>query len=207
MSDPARAVWYVAYGSNLSWARFKCYLTGGTPPGALRANGGARDPSPPRADVALTLPGQVYFADTSAMWGGGVAFYDPEVPASTWARGYLLTGEQFTDVMAQELGGASGTIPSLPALAVGDRVEMTSGRYGTLVVCGERDGILTATFTAPWAMADVDLTTPSLAYLATLAVGLAESHGLDVDGQAAYLAALPCAAPTWDAEALVAALG
>ncbi|MDQ2727600.1 MAG: histone deacetylase [Actinomycetota bacterium] len=207
MPDPAGAIWYVSYGSNLSWTRFSCYLTGGTPPGARRPNRGARDPSAPRADAALTLPGQVYFAGTSAMWGGGVALYDPDLPASTLARGYLLTGEQFTDVMAQELGGAPGTVPSLPALAVGDRVEMTSGRYGTLVVGGERDGVPTATFTAPWAMADVDCSTPSLAYLATLATGLSESHGLDVKAQAAYLAAIPGAAPHWGATSLAAALG
>ncbi len=81
MPDRTGLIWYVAYGSNLSRARFGCYLTGGTPVGARRANPGARDPSPPRADTALTLPGQVYFADTSAMWGGGVAFYDAGVPA------------------------------------------------------------------------------------------------------------------------------
>lgn len=206
MADPPSSLWYVSYGSNLSRTRFGCYLTGGTPPGARRSNRGARDRSAPRADVALTLPGQVYFSGTSAMWGGGVAFYDPDVPASTLARGYLLTGEQFVDVMAQELGGAAGSIPDLPDLAVGDRVAVTSGRYGTLLVCGERDGILLATFSAPWAMADVALSTPSLAYLATLASGLAESHGLDVAAQARYLAALPGAAPLGDAAALATAL-
>ena len=207
MFDPSSPVWYVSYGSNLSWARFRCYLRGGTPPGALRSNPGARDPSPPRGDAALTLPGQVYFARTSLMWGGGVAFFDPDLPASTLARGYLLTAEQFTDVMAQELGGAPGTISSLPPLAVGDRVEVTSGRYGTLLVCGERDGVPMATFSAPWAMADVDLNTPSLAYLATLAVGLSESHRLGVEDQAAYLAALPGAAPHWDPAGLAGVLG
>lgn len=206
MFGPSRPIWYVSYGSNLSWARFRCYLTGGTPPGARRANPGARDPSPPRADAALTLPGQVYFAGTSVTWGGGVAFYDPDVPASALARGYLLTGEQFTDVMAQELGSVPGTITGLPALAVGDRVELTSGRYGTLLVCGERDGTLMATFSAPWAMADVEVTTPSLVYLATLATGLSESHGLDVAAQAAYLAALPGSTIPWDADDLAGAL-
>ncbi len=141
------------------------------------------------------------------MWGGGVAFYDPDIPASTLARGYLLTGEQFTDVMAQELGAVPGTISVLPPLAVGDRVEMASGRYGTLLVCGEHDGILTATFTAPCAMADVQVAAPSLAYLATLAIGLSESHGLDVAAQAAYLAALPGAAPRWENPGLAAVLG
>jgi hypothetical protein len=149
----------------------------------------------------------VYFAGTSLMWGGGVAFYDPDVPASTLARGYLLTVEQFTDVMAQELEAAPGAISSLPARAVGDRMEITPGRYGTLVVCGEREGILMATFTAPWAMADVTKSTPALPYLATLATGLAESHSLDLDARAAYLADLPGAAPQWDAAGLARHLG
>jgi hypothetical protein len=206
VSDPSHPVWYVSYGSNLSWARFRCYLEGGTPPGARGTNPGARDPSPPKADTALTLPGQVYFAGTSLMWGGGVAFYDPDVPATTLARGYLLTVEQFTDVMAQELQAAPGAIPSLPAPVVGDRVAITPGRYGTLVICGERDGIPMVTFTAPWSMADASKNAPALAYLATLATGLAESHGMDLAARATYLAHLPGAAPTWDMAALAAAL-
>ncbi|MDQ6838728.1 MAG: histone deacetylase [Actinomycetota bacterium] len=206
MVDPSPKIWYVSYGSNLSWARFRCYLSGGTPPGAQRANRGARDPSPPQADVAVTLPGQVYFACDSTMWAGGVAFYDSAVPATTLARGYLLTNEQFADVMAQELGGLSGTLPAVPTLEAGDRLEMTAGRYGTLVGCGQRQGVPMATFSAPWCMADVDLHAPSLAYLVTLATGLSESHGLDLFGQAAYLAGLPGTAARWDAASLVDAL-
>ena len=41
-------VWYVAYGSNMSAARFGCYISGGRPPGARRTYLGCRDQSPPR---------------------------------------------------------------------------------------------------------------------------------------------------------------
>ncbi len=109
--------------------------------------------------------------------------------------------------MAQELGAGPGAIPVLPVLGTGDRVEITSGRYGTLQVTGERDGILMATFSAPWALAEVDLNTPSLAYLAVLATGLSEAHGLGVVGRATYLAGLPGTAPRWDAAGLATALG
>ncbi|MDQ6784125.1 MAG: histone deacetylase [Actinomycetota bacterium] len=206
MFDPSGALWYVAYGSNLSWARLRCYLSGGTPSGARRPNPGARDASPPQADEAVTLPGQVYFADQSTMWAGAVAFYDPDVAGPTLARGYLLSAEQFVDVMAQELGMSASTIPGLPALVVGERCQLSSGLYGTLLVCGERHGVPLVTFTASQAMADMALQTPSLAYLATLATGLAESHGLDVAAQSAYLANLPGAMPPWDARGLASAL-
>lgn len=193
MTVPPDLIWYVAYGSNLSWARLACYLNGGTPPGGRRANRPARDPAPPRGDVGVTLPGQVYFARSSVTWGGGVAFYDPDRPGSTLARAYLLTVEQFGDLMAQEQGRAR------PA------PEATS-RYGDVVACGERHGTPMVTLTAPWPMAEVKLRAPSLDYLATMGAGLGESHGLHVDAQAAYLAGLPGAAPRWDAGRLADAL-
>lgn len=207
MNHAADPIWYVAYGSNLSATRFACYLSGGRPPGARLANRGARDPQPPAADSAVVLNGQVYFTGTSAMWGGAVAFFDPLAPGSALARSYLLTTEQFVDVMAQEMGGEPGGELSLPqSLASGDRIALGPGPYGTLVVCGERDGIAMVTFTAPWAMADAVPDAPSLSYLAVLAAGLGESHGLGVRARAAYLAGLRGAGPRWDTEGLAAAL-
>ncbi len=84
-------VWYVAYGSNLSAERFSCYLQGGQPPGAAFTYPGARDQTPPRASKAVWLPGSVYFATESQVWGGGRALYDPDAPGKAAARSYLIT--------------------------------------------------------------------------------------------------------------------
>ncbi len=99
----AAKVLYVSYGSNMASRRFACYIAGGQPPGGIRVNPGARDRTLPERDIAVDLPGTVYFAGKSPQWGGGVAFYDPVVPGTTAARGYLVTAGQLVDVLAQEM--------------------------------------------------------------------------------------------------------
>src|SRR6266516_3153562 len=95
-------IWYVAYGSNLASERFRCYLAGGRPAGARRRYDGCRDTRPPRAGRAVELPGGIFFALRSRVWGGGMAFYDPALPGRAAAHAYLLTRGQFADVLAQE---------------------------------------------------------------------------------------------------------
>src|SRR5262245_47282713 len=95
-------VWYLAYGSNLSAARFTCYLRGGRPPGALRSYEGCRDRSPAARDVGLRLPGRLTFGGVSTVWGGALAFHDRRAEGSLAARAYLVTFGQFSDVVAQE---------------------------------------------------------------------------------------------------------
>ena len=96
-------VWYVSYGSNMSRERLAAYLEGGRPRGARASYVGARDPSPPAADIAVELPGRLYFAGESSIWGGGVAFYDHDESGPTAARAYRITAAQFADVAAQEM--------------------------------------------------------------------------------------------------------
>ena len=85
-------IWYVAYGSNLLFARFRHYLD--------RCD----DPSDPREQRRVTIPYARYFArEWSDRWGlGGVAFLDVAVPAETLGRAYLLTDEQLAQVHALE---------------------------------------------------------------------------------------------------------
>jgi hypothetical protein len=197
-------VWYVSYGSNLCVDRFACYLTGGRPPGAARAHPGCADPTPPRRTLPIWLPGGIYFALTSTLWGGGMAFYDPAVPQGAAARAYLISTEQFADVMAQEMHRPAGARFDLAAaLAAGrlqlgpsryetaraaGRLQLGPGRYETVLCVGERDGHPLLTFTAPWSAAEVPHNPPSPAYVAMLAAGLREAHGWPESRVAEYLA-------------------
>ena len=96
-------LWYVAYGSNLLLERFRCYLAGGRPVGGNRTYAGCRDGSDPQAIIATGIPGRLYFAGRSRMWGGGMAFYDARGTGLVAARAYLITVAQFSDVTAQEM--------------------------------------------------------------------------------------------------------
>ncbi|MFI5775550.1 histone deacetylase [Nocardia sp. NPDC051570] len=209
-------VWYAAYGSNLSARRLAYYIQGGTPPWTEHTYPGFRDRTPPARTMPLTLPGTIYFAWQSPVWGGGVAFYTDR-PRAEWAggaaaRGYLLTREQFVDLLTQEMYRLPGRLPAIDideVLAAG-RVEVGPGRYETLIHAGDVDGYPVLVFTSPWDAASVGLRKPSFGYLGMIAEGLRESHGWDGDRVFGYLAELPGVRDLWEPgelDALAAARG
>lgn len=187
-------VWYVSYGSNMSRARLGCYLEGGCPPGATTTYVGARNPAAPVEAVPVDLPGRLYFAGDSPVWGGGVAFYDPDVPGPTAARAYRITAQQFADVAAQEMHRIPEEGDPLEEVVIGglpeERHTAGPGHYETLVEVGQRDGLPMLTFTAPHGWESVPHSPPSEAYLAMLAEGLADSRDWDARQVDDYLAAV-----------------
>jgi hypothetical protein len=202
MSDDP--IWYVAYGSNLFRERFHCYLTGGTPRGSAHRHTGCRDPRPPRAEQSITIPGGIYFAHTSLTWGGGMAFYDPDLPGRAAARAYLLTRRQFCDVLSQEMRRDAGTDHDLSEALAAGRQRLGPGRYETVLKVGERAGHPMLTFTSPHPAGP---NAPTAPYLAMLGNGLREAHGWPAARAAGYLAARPGARGAWTAQAITALLG
>ncbi|GAA1231342.1 hypothetical protein GCM10009665_22110 [Kitasatospora nipponensis] len=203
---PREPVWYAAYGSNMHADRLACYLAGGRPAGGARSYPGCRDRRPPRRTVPALLPGLLYFAGESLVWGGGTGCYDPAQDGELPARAYLVTVRQFSDIAAQEMHRQPGVDLDLTrALATG-RDRLGPGRYETLLCPGVIDDIPVLTFTAPWALADADLNAPSAGYLRTIATGLAEAHGWPPERCADYLAGRPGAAGQWTTRAVLAAL-
>jgi hypothetical protein len=195
-------VWYAAYGSNLSRDRFLTYVRGGRPAGARRTYPGARDTSLPSAEVAFTMPGQMFFAWESPTWGGGIAFYDSTSEGSVLARAYRLTEQQFADVAAQEMHREPGEDLDLGHVLEHARHELGPGRYETLHLVGELDGDPVLTFTArdPWSL---PTNAPVAAYLRTVAVGLAHTHELDEQAVADYLLTCRGTTPAWSSDAVV----
>jgi gamma-glutamylcyclotransferase (GGCT)/AIG2-like uncharacterized protein YtfP len=173
----AAFAWYVAYGSNLSSSRFDRYLAG------------CRDPSPPWRWAPVEVPHRLLFARTSETWGGGgVAFLDPEPSpgAGTRGRAWLVTLDQFADVLAQECGLPVGRV-EVPALDGGCVVAYPGHWYGCVVPLGHREGWPMVTFTDEAASALV-LSPPGDAYRAVVAEGLVEAHGLTPAEADAYIA-------------------
>ena len=206
MSSSVQRVWYVAYGSNLGLDRFRCYLAGGRPDGGLRAYDGCRDPSDPEDSVALDVPGGLVFAGESTVWGGGMAFYDAGAPGRAACRAYLVTVEQFSDVVAQEMRRPPGGEFAQDLAGLLAEVEevhtMGSGRYETVTRLGEREG--TAMFTVTHDdVGSLAPAAPAAAYLRWIAAGLREAHGWDAEQVTDYLADAPGVAGAWSREALV----
>ncbi len=182
-------IWYVSYGSNLSSERFRVYLEGGTAQGRTRAQVGSRDRSLWRADRGVTLGHQLMFAGRSRWWGGGgVAFVDPELSdAETLGRAYLITAQQFQDVLAQESRREVGTEVDLTeALTTGSAV-LGEGFYDRVLLVGHDEHPM-LTFTTPGPVTTLDQNAPSEAYAGTIAAGLIDCHGLSPHEAEAYIA-------------------
>ncbi len=186
-------VWYVSYGSNMARDRLACYIGGGRPLGAAVTYEGARDDSPPRAEMGVELPGSLYFAGRSRVWGGGgMAFYDHDVPGPTPAKAYLVTAGQFADIAAQEMHRLPDPADPIEEVALGmtedSRYTAGPGHYETLIDVGHRAGMPMLTFTSPHGRDAVEHTQPTDSYLAMLTTGLREAHGWNDDEAAAHLA-------------------
>lgn len=171
-------VWYVSYGSNMARDRLACYLQGGRPPGAKVTYPGARDSTLPQAEAGIELPGTIYFAGESKVWGGGMAFYDHSVPGPTPAKAYLITAEQFADVAAQEMNRPPEPDSPLERLVFdlpsGSSHSVGPGGYETLLVLDDVDGVPMVTFTAAHGSTDTEHTQPQESYLTMLRTGTAE---------------------------------
>ncbi|MDX6235159.1 MAG: hypothetical protein QOH68_4326 [Nocardioidaceae bacterium] len=174
-------VWYAAYGSNTDAARFGCYLRGGCPEGGARTHPGCRDTSAPAGTKALWLPGSVYFAGASTVWGGGMAFYDPDTPGPVPARGWLITVQQLADLITQEMHAEPGDRADLEhqVHAIVSRWRegahpLGDGRYESLVATRCLEGTPVVTFTSRRAHLHDERTQPSPRYLATIAAGLTQ---------------------------------
>ena len=203
-------VWYVAYGSNLALDRFRCYVSGGRPLGGAREYDGCRDPREPEQTVSLEVPGGLVFAGESLVWTGGMAFYNPEAPGLVACRAYLVTADQFADVIAQEMRRPPGGEFAQALASVATTVEsvhaMGPGRYETITRLGVRDDVPLLTVTHG-EVADLVPAPPSAAYLRWLSTGLREAHGWDSATIASYLVAASGVRDTWtvdDIEAIAA---
>lgn len=206
-SDPrSELVWYAGYGSNLDPSRFGYYLSGGRPPGSMRATPGARDASPPRQQRAVTLPGRMFFGWQSPGWGGAVSFLDLTPTGDEWgtadaasagapATAYLLSAGQLADVGAQEMHREPSADLDLTEVLAHQRHVLGPGHYETLHLVGQVDGVPMLTFTCDDAE-HLARNAPSGAYLAALVRGLRGVHGFDDQAVAAYLLACE-GAETW----------
>jgi hypothetical protein len=189
-------LWYVAYGTNLSRARFQVYLHGGRPSGGARDYPGSRDRLGPERDFPLSIPGGLRFVGVSSMWGGGLAVYDPQAVGEVAARAYLISAEQFVDVLAQEMRLQPGLELDLAPVQETRWHSYGPGCYQTVASLGIRDGLPLLTFTSADVCARPD-NPPSEGYLRTMALGLRESHAWTSTQIGAYLARFPGAAGVW----------
>lgn len=180
MKNPEQ-VWYASYGSNILESRFHCYIAGGRPKGATRTYLGCRDKTLPADKREIYISSEVYFAREAKTWnGGGVAFIKNEFDENVQSPGrmYLISSDQFEDVVKQEIGMDGQLEIDLKGVrSKGSLVIEPGAWYGKIIFLGEQDGHPIFTFTS-----DTDLTNqinpPHENYLLTIIRGLLETHQL-----------------------------
>lgn len=201
-------VWYAAYGSNLLRSRFVTYLRGGPVPGSGRIQAGARDGADPVDAAPYELDQPLIFGQRASGWGGGgVCFVDPD-PAraesgATSGRAWLVTGEQLSDIWAQENGLDVGVDLDLEAVIAAGSMDVGTGWYRRLLSFGEFDGHPVMTFTCASAP---QLNPADPSYLSVVGHGLREAWGWSPEEAASYLAACPGNAGQVDESSLAALL-
>lgn len=174
--------WYASYGSNLKRQRFMCYIEGGIPEYRTEPNEGSRDRTPPTQSRPVSFNLELYFAGRSRAWGdGGVAFLRQGAKQPpTLGRMYLITDEQFNDVVMQENSrrvDGSRFVPSFEQL-VRDREHLLPGNswYGKLLNIGTEEGYPILTFTTARTDLLPNPNAPSEQYLKTIASGIKETY-------------------------------
>lgn len=177
-------VWYASYGSNLSKNRFMCYIKGGKIPGNDKEERGAKDKTEPVKDKQITFKHDLYFSHGSNKWfGSGVAFvdYKENSCAHTYGRMYLITKEQFLDVVRQE--------NALPVEAEIDFDEeklqeeqslivFPENAYGRIIYLGNKDGYPIYSFTSVKARHEQEEIRCFGPYWQIIAAGLKETYNL-----------------------------
>jgi hypothetical protein len=197
-SNVTELVWYACYGSNCSYERFRAYLEGGSPRGGNHVHPGARNASLPVASGPITFPHAVCFSGYSKGWGGSPAFLEHTSTVSgALGRRYLITREQFEDVLTQE-NRLDAPIPVDVHRPVGDRQLVCERPYGQVLTLSPIDGYPVLTFTSPEPPETRTPGPPSAAYLGTLSRGLAEIQPLDADQIASRLLEASGIALGWD---------
>ncbi|WP_227937574.1 hypothetical protein [Alkalihalobacillus deserti] len=172
-------VWYASYGSNLSKDRFLCYIRGGKPEGSEKTEVGCKDKTLPKKEKTYIMNYPLYFAKKSTRWQSqGVAFIGLQEDKKhlIYSRKYLITIEQFMDVVKQENNGEELHI-DFDYVKKNRYKTLKNSWYGTILYVGEDEGIPIYTFTADWDL-DVPFNKPSKEYLSMIIEGLKRYVGL-----------------------------
>lgn len=179
MDQSKHYVWYASYGSNINNDRFLCYIKGGKPNGSSKIEVGCRDQTLPIKESIHILKHPLYFAKKSARWNfQGVAFIglNQHPTNTTFSKKYLITTEQFMDILKQENDGVEFELNLEEIEESNSHVFNKNSWYGNILYLGKDKGYPIYTFTAPWDIQEVAWRKPSYSYLSTIIKGLRKDY-------------------------------
>ncbi|KAK4437013.1 Histone deacetylase 5 [Sesamum alatum] len=193
-------VWFAAYGPNMNYKAFLCYIGGGKAEYMKQAVEGCRDRAPPLANKWKTVPHHRLLFGINDKTGdkGGLAFLDfiKNKSKRAYVRIYLITFDQFNDILLQLNNRNLFSLTDV--VSVKEKNHLTvgplKGAYNNVMYFGtERDmPILTLTCSASarkmlkskWAY---PLNEPSKAYKQIMVKALVEGKQLPEKGPEEYV--------------------
>ncbi len=203
-------VYYLSYGSNMDSERFLCYIRGGSFPGRAVHHTGCRDTSLPKERTYYRFKNEVAFTIFSKWWDGLACGVKEEKSEEDCSHGiaYLITRQQFLDVMSQECGLDAGTSTLETAIdwtalhSKGAIEVLPDHNYGKLLFVGTLKEYPVYTFTHPASLwtSKKAVRTASAPYLSVIAKGL--SPHLDRNQLVQYLHDREGIKGRWSVEAL-----
>ena len=186
-------VWYASYGLNLLLKRFMCYIRGGRLEGSTTTYKGCTNKEPPAGDKRITIPYELYFTEKSRSWEKkGVAFIKStkEPGAQTLGRMYLITREQFTQIVRQE----NNRGPNETSIQINFETTIENGEsfipcrwYRHIIYLGDKGGHPIFTFTAKWENEEIVPNPPGEKYRRIIELGLKETYGMSDDEISVYM--------------------
>ncbi|MCP4568408.1 MAG: hypothetical protein GY841_12595 [FCB group bacterium] len=161
---------------------------------------GCSDSTLPVKSRFCDIPYEMYFAEKVVFWENmAVSFISDIKNESTYThcRMYLITADQFNDVVRQENAGFVDS----SSLAIDFEELKSNGSiclgpddknrlYGKVLMIGEDEGFPVITFTSKWSSEDIVFQKPGKRYLKTLMRGLRESETTSRDEILNYFSGL-----------------
>ena len=171
-------LWYASYGSNLSRERFMCYIEGGKPKNSSKTEKGCLDKTPPKDDRPHEINHALYFARNSKKWNNGgscilsIKFDKNKI---TYGRKFLITVEQFLDIVSQNNGVDNIEIDFDDVMKNGSK-SINNSLSGNILYLGDEEGYPIFTFTSHFD--ETEYVKPDILYLATIGAGVKNTFNM-----------------------------
>jgi hypothetical protein len=189
MDQNQEYIWYASYGSNLQEERFHYYIIGGSPVGSKKVYEGCKDRTLPINNQEIIINSELYFAKKSKVWNnGGVCFIKINFDKNTTTLGrmYLITKDQFIDVVKQETGGTEELKIDFEKVKLnGSLIIKEKSWYGNIIFLGISSDFPIFTFTNE---ANLEVfNKPDDSYLKTIIKGIKQTYNLSSNEIVSYL--------------------
>lgn len=179
-----RSVFYVCYGSNLYFSRFKEYLDSAlyrayTPSHEDQWEELIMAHDKPVESYRVNLEHDIYYRGNSARWGGGIAYLDTDTrTCKKIYRAYKITRPQFASLFSQENGYFSEDQLNWGRILGEKETFTTAGFYDKIINLGKIDGVPALTFTSSTPKHQGSLSAPGDRYTEIINAGRQETKRL-----------------------------